>query len=252
MIKRTCEICGAEFSVRPFVVKSPNGGRFCSVGCKYQWMRTLVSEKAGGWKGGKVERTCEICGKTFSVPPNYVSRGIGKLCSPECRSIRKSHLATRENNHNWIHGDRLLSKRMSQSKRRFKIAESPCNVTYLEWEEIKRVFNFTCPSCGKSEPEIKLTMDHITPVIKNGDNSRDNIQPLCRKCNTSKYTKSRMYNIDGSYTEITDLKALCLAVATGKVSPESVTANMPVLNRLAVALKGTMNIPGVKAYSKRV
>lgn len=52
--------------------------------------------------------------------------------------------------------------------------------------------------------------------------------------------------------EVTDIKALCLAVATGKASPECVTGNMVTLNRMAVALKGTMNIPGVKAYSKRV
>ncbi len=52
--------------------------------------------------------------------------------------------------------------------------------------------------------------------------------------------------------EVTDIKALCLAVATGKQSTEYVTANMPVLNKMAVALKNTMNIPGVKAYSKRV
>lgn len=52
--------------------------------------------------------------------------------------------------------------------------------------------------------------------------------------------------------EIIDIKALCLAVATGKASTECVIGNMPTLNRMAVALKGTMNIPGVKAYSKRV
>lgn len=52
--------------------------------------------------------------------------------------------------------------------------------------------------------------------------------------------------------EVTDIKALCLAVATGKSSTECVTGNMVALNRMAVALKGTMNIPGVKAYSKRV
>jgi multidrug efflux pump subunit AcrA (membrane-fusion protein) len=52
--------------------------------------------------------------------------------------------------------------------------------------------------------------------------------------------------------EIVDIKALCMAVATGKVSSECVTGNMVVLNRMAVALKGTMNIPGVKSYSKRV
>lgn len=52
--------------------------------------------------------------------------------------------------------------------------------------------------------------------------------------------------------EITDIKALCLAVAQGKASTECVIGNMPTLNRMAVALKQTMNIPGVKAYSKRV
>lgn len=52
--------------------------------------------------------------------------------------------------------------------------------------------------------------------------------------------------------EVTDIKALCLAVAQGKASPEYISANMPVLNKMAVALKNTMNIPGVKAYSKRV
>jgi len=52
--------------------------------------------------------------------------------------------------------------------------------------------------------------------------------------------------------EVTDIKALCLAVATGKASTECVLGNMPTLNRMAVALKGTMNIPGVRSYSKRV
>ena len=52
--------------------------------------------------------------------------------------------------------------------------------------------------------------------------------------------------------EVKDIKALCMAVATGKASTECVTGNMVALNRMAVALKGTMNIPGVKAYSKRV
>ena len=52
--------------------------------------------------------------------------------------------------------------------------------------------------------------------------------------------------------EVTDIKALCRAVADGKASTECVMANMPVLNRMASALKATMNIPGVRAYSKRV
>jgi hypothetical protein len=52
--------------------------------------------------------------------------------------------------------------------------------------------------------------------------------------------------------EVVDIKALCMAVATGKASTEYVTGNMVALNRMAVALKGTMNVPGVKSYSRRV
>lgn len=52
--------------------------------------------------------------------------------------------------------------------------------------------------------------------------------------------------------EVVDIKALCMAVATGKASTECVSGNMVALNRMAVALKGTLNIPGVRAYSKRV
>ena len=52
------------------------------------------------------------------------------------------------------------------------------------------------------------------------------------------------------HAEITDIKALCRAVAEGKASAELVMGNMPALNKLAVALKGTMSIPGCRAVSE--
>lgn len=42
-----------------------------------------------------------------------------------------------------------------------------------------------CLSCGSSE---NLTIDHITPLSKGGDNSHDNLQLLCRNCNSKKST----------------------------------------------------------------
>ena len=52
--------------------------------------------------------------------------------------------------------------------------------------------------------------------------------------------------------QVTDIKALCKAVADGRVSKECVQANMPALNKMATALKRTMNIPGDQAVSRRV
>ena len=52
--------------------------------------------------------------------------------------------------------------------------------------------------------------------------------------------------------ECVDIKALCRAVADGKASPECVMPNMPVLNKMATALKDSLNIPGVRAVSRRV
>lgn len=66
--------------------------------------------------------------------------------------------------------------------------------TLGEWETLKAQYNWTCPSCGKKEPEIKLTEDHIIPISRGGSNNIENIQPLCGPCNSKKYTNIIRYS----------------------------------------------------------
>lgn len=47
--------------------------------------------------------------------------------------------------------------------------------------------------------------------------------------------------------EVTDIKALCRAVANGTASANLVEPNSVALNQMARAMKSTMNIPGVRA-----
>ncbi len=73
--------------------------------------------------------------------------------------------------------------------RRTRKTQAGGSYTSQEWEALKAKHNYTCLCCGKKEPEIKLTPDHVIPVIKGGSSNIDTIQPLCKMCNYKKHRK---------------------------------------------------------------
>lgn len=56
--------------------------------------------------------------------------------------------------------------------------------TFEEWQELKNRFQNCCANCYKKKP---LTKDHIKPLSKGGSDNIENIQPLCRNCNSRKW-----------------------------------------------------------------
>jgi hypothetical protein len=52
--------------------------------------------------------------------------------------------------------------------------------------EIFKRDNFTCQYCSAKPPNIPLEIDHILPVSKGGDNSKDNLITSCFDCNRGK------------------------------------------------------------------
>jgi len=55
----------------------------------------------------------------------------------------------------------------------------------LRWEIWERD-DFTCRHCGDRR---FLTIDHIVPWVRGGDNTPGNLQTLCRSCNLKKYDR---------------------------------------------------------------
>ena len=78
-------------------------------------------------------------------------------------------------------------------KRRVRKLNAKGSHTFGEWELLKKQYGHCCLSCGKCEPEIILTEDHIIPLSKGGSDYIENIQPLCRSCNCKKHTKIIKY-----------------------------------------------------------
>jgi len=56
-----------------------------------------------------------------------------------------------------------------------------------EWKELKEKYKNTCLCCKRTN--VKLELDHIIPISKNGRNVIENAQPLCRSCNAKKNAK---------------------------------------------------------------
>ena len=119
-----------------------------------------------------------------------VSLNRGKKASMETRK-KQSEAHKKligENSNNWKGG---ISKKRGYGnfyKLRYKARKKGAvgYHTLGDWETLKAQYNWICNMCGKKEPEIKLTEDHIIPLSKGGSDNIENIQPLCRSCNSKK------------------------------------------------------------------
>lgn len=81
----------------------------------------------------------------------------------------------------------------AQHRRRARLRGSGGSYAVVEWENLKKFYDYTCLDCGFQEPRVQLTPDHVIPVSKGGKNSIENIQPLCLSCNMKKGTKTFDY-----------------------------------------------------------
>ena len=146
-------------------------------------------------KKPNVKKVCERCGVTFV-----------KLTNRQlyCGSLTKELGCSWENTKELRHKPRYKHMKVGTSEyerklflnKRWRATRSGAEGGHKqgEWETLKTQYNWTCPCCKRSEPEVILTEDHIIPLSKGGSDNVENIQPLCKSCNCRKHTDIIKYD----------------------------------------------------------
>jgi len=150
-----------------------------------------------GFKKGNVPWNAGTKKPKVKKPHGSIGRKLSEEHKEKIRlaktGIPQSDEAKRKNREGQIRRHLQTNPNYKLLGRNKRIAENGGFHSQGEWETLKAQYNWTCPSCNRREPEIKLTKDHIISLIRGGSNNIENIQPLCMSCNLKKYTNSIKY-----------------------------------------------------------
>jgi len=178
-----CKICGKIISEKR---------KFCSVQCNLIQRHKENTGKHYNKDYGQIK--CIDCHNMFSR-----TNSKQKRCSDCQNKYRQTYQAKyREQNKERIRP--MIAQYFREEKGRFKARLNDANrrhkkkiivqsFTQEEWNTKVNKTEGVCPICGKNVGVEKLTLDHIHPISKAKKGqiyTIDDIQPMCRSCNSKK------------------------------------------------------------------
>lgn len=217
---KRCSRCGqakdtGEFG---FHKRSSDGLRWECKACRKEWYLQHAEELSAKQKEHYREHADEIKAKTQAYRErnpektaqanrswaarnadkvklymvDWRKRNVGKMqvWSREYREKNADKIRARERGYYKANPQK---ERQKKHTRRARVRDANGQFTAAEWEALKAQHHHTCLRCGRREPEITLTPDHVIALANGGTNDIGNIQPLCQRCNSAKGTRTYDY-----------------------------------------------------------
>jgi len=224
---KTCTKCGEVKSLDEFYVKDKRTGRrfsWCKA-CHLALTAARYVPAPPRVRVLPTEKACTGCGRVLPIAQFHYLNGRSQTYRARCKACRvaekvayraangaqikatdaayreanRAELAERQRawreahpeSYGAIHSKWKTENKdlvnASTHKRRNTIKGAGHHWTAAEWQALKARYGHTCLLCGRKEPDIDLTVDHVVPVSRGGGNTIDNIQPLCKGCNSRKH-----------------------------------------------------------------
>ena len=189
---KTCNICGLELQLSCFYAHPTNPDRL-AYKCK-ECSRRLNRENHEK-NGNQIRRKQHYAYKTdhnarrtemLEYQKRY-RRTFKEKVLAYARSIREDGRAfvnLKIANYRRTPTGRYKANLKQQKRERAIVG----TMTFSEWLEVLNRYG-RCLRCGMAHPDVEITIDHIIPVSKGGMHTKDNVQPLCRNCNSWKQAK---------------------------------------------------------------
>jgi hypothetical protein len=182
-MNKTCIVCGAEKDISEFYknphVKDGHEGRCKECRKSYQ----------ADYRKDNPEKI-----KQASVDYYASHKEERSKYYKQWRTENAEYKAMSDLNYRHSHPEKMkVQRKIENAKRRARIVNALGRFTSKEWNELKSKYGNKCLKCGKEEPEVKITPDHVIPLALGGTNTIDNIQPLCWGCNAAKQARIADY-----------------------------------------------------------
>lgn len=130
----------------------------------------------------KKYRTTKLMSGDSKVSKDFSKKAASSSRKYYSKNIEKERL--RQKKYTQLHPEKT---RFRAKNRKARIKGANGKITYDEWKTVLEKYKYTCLCCKRND--VVLTMDHVVPLVFGGRNTIDNIQPLCKSCNSRKNTK---------------------------------------------------------------